>query len=83
MDAPPEISVVVPVYRHWTLVPDLVAALGRQTLGRDRFEILLVDNDPAAGAAPPPCPATPTSWPARSPAPTPRATPEPRPRAAR
>ena len=53
MDAQPEISVVVPVYRHWTLVPDLVAALGRQTLGRDRFEILFVDNDPAAGTASP------------------------------
>jgi hypothetical protein len=46
----------VPVYRHWTLVPDLVAALGRQTFGHDRFEILLVDNDPAAGTAPPPLP---------------------------
>ena len=56
MDAPPEISVVVPVYRHWGLVPDLLAALGRQTIGPDRFEILLVDNDPAAGTAPPPLP---------------------------
>jgi GT2 family glycosyltransferase len=56
VDAQPEISVVVPVYRHWTLVPDLVAALARQTLERDRFEILLVDNDPAAGTAPLPLP---------------------------
>ncbi len=56
MDAPPEISVVVPVYRHWTLVPDLIAGLGRQTIDQDRFEILLVDNDPAAKTAPPALP---------------------------
>ena len=56
MGAPPEISVIVPVYRHWTLVPDLIAALGRQTIGQDRFEILLVDNDPAAETAPPALP---------------------------
>lgn len=48
MDAPPEISVVVPVYRHWTLAPGLLAALAAQSLGAERFEILLVDNDGAA-----------------------------------
>ena len=56
MAARPEISVVAPVYRHWALVPGLLAALGAQSLDADRFEILLVDNDPAAGTAPPPLP---------------------------
>jgi GT2 family glycosyltransferase len=49
MSAPalPEISVVVPVYRHWDLVPALLAALAAQSLAPGCFEVLLVDNDPA------------------------------------
>jgi GT2 family glycosyltransferase len=44
--AAPELSVIVPVYRHWDLVPALLAALAAQTLPPERFEILLVDNGP-------------------------------------
>lgn len=40
----PAISVVVPVYRHWDLVPGLLAALAAQEFRA--FEILLVDNAP-------------------------------------
>lgn len=52
----PDLSVIVPVYRHWALVPDLLAALAGQTLPPDRFEILLVDNEPGSGS---PLPALP------------------------
>ncbi len=45
----PRFSVIVPVYRHWALLPDLLAALRAQTIGDAAFEILIVDNDPAAG----------------------------------
>ena len=48
---PPDISVIVPVYRHWELIPTLLAGLAAQSLAADRFEVLLVDNDPAT---PPP-----------------------------
>lgn len=37
-------SVIVPVYEHWHLVPTLLQCLTAQTLPRDEFEILLVDN---------------------------------------
>lgn len=40
----PAFSVIVPVYRHWDLVPGLLEALAAQEF-RD-FEILLVDNAP-------------------------------------
>jgi GT2 family glycosyltransferase len=46
----PRFSVVVPVHRHWPLVPELLAALAAQAL-RD-FELVLVNND--APAPPPP-----------------------------
>ena len=42
----PRFSVIVPVYRHWPLVPGLLAALAAQTVGPAAFEILIVDNDP-------------------------------------
>ena len=42
--ASPLVSVIVPVYRHWDLVPGLLAALAAQSFGD--FEILLVDNAP-------------------------------------
>ncbi len=42
--AMPAVSVIVPVYRHWELVPDLLAGLAAQDF-RD-FELLLVDNAP-------------------------------------
>jgi GT2 family glycosyltransferase len=47
----PEISVIVPVYRQWELVPALLECLTAQSLGPGRFEILLVNN--AAPEAPP------------------------------
>ena len=47
----PDITVIVPVYRHWELIPGLLAGLAAQSLAADRFEVLLVDNDPAT---PPP-----------------------------
>jgi len=37
-------SVIVPVYRHWHMVPDLLECLNRQSVGASRFEVLLVDN---------------------------------------
>jgi hypothetical protein len=46
----PLFSVVVPVYRQWHLVPDLLAALRVQDLDSKSFEILLVNN----GLAPAP-----------------------------
>lgn len=42
---------IVPVFRHWDLVPALVDALRAQTFPPGRFEMLLVDNDPASGPA--------------------------------
>jgi glycosyltransferase involved in cell wall biosynthesis len=40
----PDISVVVPVYNHWNLVPILLDCLNSQSLDQQRFEVLLVDN---------------------------------------
>ena len=40
----PDISVVVPTYRRSRNLPRLVAALEAQTLPRERFEVLIVDN---------------------------------------
>lgn len=48
----PDISVIVPVHRHWEIVEVLLEALGGQTLAQDRFEVLIVNND--APAPPPP-----------------------------
>jgi glycosyltransferase involved in cell wall biosynthesis len=39
-----QVSVVVPTYRRAANLPRLVAALEAQTLARDRFEVVLVDN---------------------------------------
>lgn len=41
---PPEITVVVPSYRRPELLSRLVAALEGQSLARDRFEVVIVDN---------------------------------------
>lgn len=38
------LSVIVPVYEHWHLVPQLLARLNAQTLPQNEFEVLLVDN---------------------------------------
>ena len=42
----PKLSVVVPVYRHWTVLPDLLAALKAQTLPHTEFEVIIVANEP-------------------------------------
>lgn len=42
------VSVVVPVYRQWDLIPDLLAALAAQDLPAERIEIVLVDDDALA-----------------------------------
>ena len=63
-------------HAQWELVPELLAALAAQTLGRAAFEVVIVDNDPAArpprrrcapaaGARRVPCPA-PGSYAARN-----------------
>jgi hypothetical protein len=43
----PMISVIVPVYEHWHLVPALLKRLDSQTLHQTEFEVLLVDNGSA------------------------------------
>ncbi|WP_019024024.1 MULTISPECIES: glycosyltransferase family 2 protein [unclassified Thioalkalivibrio] len=40
----PVCSVIVPVYNHWGLVPELLECLHAQTFPQDFFEVLLVDN---------------------------------------
>jgi glycosyltransferase involved in cell wall biosynthesis len=40
----PDISVVVPTFRRPDLLPRLVAAMEAQTLPRDRFEVIVVDD---------------------------------------
>ncbi len=47
-----EVSVIVPVHRHWEILPRLLEALAGQTLARESFEVLIVNND--APAPPPP-----------------------------
>ena len=49
---PPLFSVIVPVHRHWDLVPALLEALADQRTDPARFEILIVNND-APKPAPP------------------------------
>lgn len=37
-------SVIIPVYRHWNLIPDLLECISAQTFARESFDVLLVDN---------------------------------------
>lgn len=37
-------SVIVPVYKQWHLVPQLLRCLAEQTFSQDRFEVILVNN---------------------------------------
>lgn len=70
----PRLSVIVPVFDHWHLVPALLACLQRQTLSQSRFEVLLVDNGSTCFAPPDTLPdntrllhcATPGSYAARN-----------------
>lgn len=40
----PRISIVVPVFNHWDLMPGLIDSLRAQTLDNTQFELLVVDN---------------------------------------
>jgi glycosyltransferase involved in cell wall biosynthesis len=40
----PLISVIVPVFNQWELVPGLIDCLKMQSLSAERFEVLVVDN---------------------------------------
>ncbi|WP_028492430.1 glycosyltransferase family 2 protein [Thioalkalivibrio sp. ALE19] len=40
----PTCSLIVPVYNHWGLVPELLECLQAQTFPQESFEVLLVDN---------------------------------------
>ena len=44
MSAAPEVSVVIPVRDGEASLPPLLASLEAQTLARDRFEVIVVDN---------------------------------------
>lgn len=59
--APPAISVIVPVYRQWDLLPRLLADLAAQEAAPGfevpAFEVIIVDNEPEAGAKPVAAPA--------------------------
>lgn len=46
------VSVIIPVYRDWERLRLCLDALERQTIGRDRFEVIVVNNEPAV--SPPP-----------------------------
>lgn len=43
-----DVSVIVPAYRDWARLEVCLASLSRQTLAADRFEIIVVDNEPGA-----------------------------------
>jgi glycosyltransferase involved in cell wall biosynthesis len=43
----PVVTVVVPVYNDWNLVPGLLACFSVQSLGPEKFEMLFVDNGSA------------------------------------
>lgn len=43
----PKVSVIVPTFRDWPRLQLCIAALAAQTLGSGRFEVLIVNNDPA------------------------------------
>lgn len=47
----PEISVIVPVRNGGAGLGALLGSLGRQTLGRERFEVIVVDNDSSDDSA--------------------------------
>ena len=47
------VSVIVPTYKDWDRLARCVEALAGQSYPRDRFEVIIVNNDPANEA--PPC----------------------------
>lgn len=46
MDATPFVSVIIPAYHDWHRLELCLRALKKQTYPRDRFEVLVVNNDP-------------------------------------
>lgn len=40
----PYVTVIVPVFNHWSLIPGLLSKINEQTLDKDVFELLIVDN---------------------------------------
>jgi hypothetical protein len=44
---PPRASVIIPTFRDWDGLAVCLAALAAQTVPRDAFEVLVVNNDPA------------------------------------
>lgn len=49
---PPYVSVIIPHYCQPEALADCLASLNAQTLPRDRFEVLVVDNNSPGGPAP-------------------------------
>jgi glycosyltransferase involved in cell wall biosynthesis len=39
-----QLSVIVPVFEHWDLVPNLLHCIQQQTISPSEFEVILVDN---------------------------------------
>lgn len=52
----PIVSVIIPVYRDWERLSLCLEALSRQTLGRERIEIIVANNEPEPRTAPGPLP---------------------------
>ena len=48
---PPDVSVVIPTYNRRDSLVRLLSSLDRQTLGQDRFEVVVVDNNSTDGTA--------------------------------
>jgi len=46
-DNKPHVSVIIPVYHDWHRLGMALDALDRQTWPKDRFEVIVVNNDPA------------------------------------
>lgn len=42
----PRVSVIVPTYYDWSRLKKCVAALDNQSLARDNFEVIIVNNAP-------------------------------------
>lgn len=53
----PELSVIIPVYRDWERLALCLEALSRQSLGKERFEIIVVNNEAHERPLPPRPPA--------------------------
>ena len=51
MTAKPELSVIVPHYAQTAALADCLASLENQSLARERFEIVVVDNNSPSGLA--------------------------------